>query len=142
MPELIVISVALLIDQESVEAWPRSMLDGSAAKLLMAGRAAGGGGGAVGVTAGGGGGGGGGTFFLQADANTTSTKTNVSVAILDTYDLLSFILSSLLFCYNAHDLVLIILRNTTAKRAFRDTHRNVYAIDLLSSKQVFRCFLA
>ena len=46
-------------------------------------------------------GGGGGTFFLQADANTTSANTSKSAAILDTYSLLSFILSSLLFCYNA-----------------------------------------
>jgi hypothetical protein len=102
MPALIVISVALLMDQESVDAWPRSTVDGSAVKLLIAGRAAGGGGGGVGgFTTGGGGGGGGGTFFLQADANTTSANTSKSAAILDTYSLLSFILSSLLFCYNA-----------------------------------------
>jgi hypothetical protein len=113
MPALTVISVALLMDQESVEAWPRSMVDGSAVKLLIAGRAAGGGVGVVGVTTGGGGGGGGGgTFFLQADANTTSVNTSKSAAILDTYSLLSFILSSLLFCYNAHDLLLRNSRKT------------------------------
>src|SRR5579864_6284289 len=102
MPALIVISVALLMDQESVDAWPRSMVDGSAAKLLIVGRAAGGGGAGGGFTTGGGGGGGGGTFFLQDDANSTSANTSKSAAILDTYSLLSFILSSLLFCYNAH----------------------------------------
>src|SRR5579864_2772173 len=104
MPALMVISVALLMDQESVEAWPRSTVDGSAVKLLITGRAAGGGGAGGGFTTGGGGGGGGGggTFFLQADANTTSANTSKSAAILDTYSLLSFILSSLLFCYNAH----------------------------------------
>jgi hypothetical protein len=114
MPALMVISVALVMDQESVDAWPRSMVDGSAVKLLIAGRAAGGGGGVdpPSTMGGGGGGGGGGTFFLQADANTTSANTSKSAAILDTYSLLSFILSSLLFCYNAHDLLLRNSRKT------------------------------
>jgi hypothetical protein len=57
-------SVALLMDQRSVADWPRSMLDGSAVKLLMTARE---GPGVVdgGVFVTGGGGGGGGGFFLH-----------------------------------------------------------------------------
>jgi hypothetical protein len=74
-------SVALLMDQLRVDDWPRSIVDGSAVKLLIAGRstlatvsaAAG---------AGGGGGGGGGTFFLHPEANAISTSANNTALIL------------------------------------------------------------
>ena len=62
-------SVALLMDQRKVEDCPRSMVEGSAVKLLITGglrRAE-----RVPVArGGGGGGGGGGTFFLQPTAKT------------------------------------------------------------------------
>ncbi len=68
MPLSIDMSVALLMDQLSVDDWPFSMVDGSAVKLLMAARATvGGGAGSVWA----GGGGGGGTFFLQPGATTS-----------------------------------------------------------------------
>jgi hypothetical protein len=81
MPWLIDMSVALLMDQLKVEAWPRSIADGSAVKLLITGlstRATGSG--AAG--AGGGGGGGGGTFFLHPEANANSMIANNTALIL------------------------------------------------------------
>ena len=66
------VSVELLTDQRNVDDCPRSMLPGSAVKLLMTGLETVGGG--VSVRVGGGGGGGGGTFFLQPDANTNNVS--------------------------------------------------------------------
>jgi hypothetical protein len=87
------ISVALLMDQRSVEDCPGSMVDGSAAKLVITGAAGGGG---V-VTTGAGGGGvdaAGGTFLAQPAANSTSA-TNSTAPNLEACNLkLSLILKS------------------------------------------------
>jgi hypothetical protein len=58
--------VAFSVDQRSVDAWPFSMVEGSAANVPITGLAGGAGGTS---TLGGGGGGGAGTFFLQPAAN-------------------------------------------------------------------------
>jgi hypothetical protein len=85
-----VISVAPLMDQRNVEAWPGSMVDGSAVKLAITGAAVDGG--AVVAGAGGGGGGGGGAFFAQPTAN-NSSATNVTAPSLEACSLeLSLIL--------------------------------------------------
>jgi hypothetical protein len=99
---LIVISVALLMDQLKVDDWPRSIVDGSAVKLLMVGlstRATGSGA----AAAGGGGGGGGGTFFLHPEANAISTSANNTALVrVEACNLsLSLILNILLFCFQA-----------------------------------------
>ena len=89
------ISVALLMDQRKVDDWPRSMVDGSAVKLLTVLSPT------VGAVAGavlGGGGGGGGTFFLQPGATSASVNTSSAAAILEACNLsLSLILNNLLF---------------------------------------------
>jgi hypothetical protein len=81
IPELIDMSVALLMDQLKVDDCPRSMVDGSAVKLLMVGLST-----LATVSgaaaAGGGGGGGGGTFFLHPEANAISTSANNTALIL------------------------------------------------------------
>jgi hypothetical protein len=88
-------SVALLMDQLKVDDWPRSMVDGSAAKILISGFAT------VGATVGVvvvGGGGGGGAFFLQPWIKTmlisaSSVAANREACIL----WLAVILNGLLF---------------------------------------------
>jgi hypothetical protein len=84
-----VISVAPLMDQRSVEDCPGSMVDGSAVKLLITGAA--GGGGAVVTVGGGGGGGGGGAFFAQPAANNASA-TNVIAPSLEACKLQLFLI--------------------------------------------------
>jgi hypothetical protein len=89
------ISVALLMDQLNVDDWPRSMVDGSAVKLLMVARETLG---AVAASCGGGGGGGGGTFFLQPGATTAIVNTSSAAAILEACNLsVALILNNLLF---------------------------------------------
>jgi hypothetical protein len=89
------ISVALLMDQLSVDDWPLSMADGSAVKLLIVALATVG---AVAVSCGGGGGGGGGTFFLQPGATTAIVNTSSAAAILEACNLsVALILNNLLF---------------------------------------------
>jgi len=69
------------MDQRRVEDWPRSIAEGSAVKLLMAGLAEGAAtdGGAL---VGGGGGGGGGAFFLQLAAKIANVSARVTAPIL------------------------------------------------------------
>jgi len=73
-------SVAPLMDQRSVDAWPRLMLDGSAVKLAITALPVGvvAAGGAL-VT--GGGGGGGGVFFEQLAANIANVSARVTAPI-------------------------------------------------------------
>jgi hypothetical protein len=74
-------SVAPLIDQLKVDDCPRSMVDGSALKLLITGLwpvdV-----GAAGVFVTGGGGGGGGTFFLQLTAKMDSVSARTTALVL------------------------------------------------------------
>src|SRR5947209_16638062 len=70
-----VMSVAFVTDQRSVELWPGSTDVGSAVKLLMTGLSGGGGG--CGFVAGGGGGGGG-VFFLHPEAINRSASNIIS----------------------------------------------------------------
>jgi hypothetical protein len=74
-----VMSVAPLMDQRSVEDCPGSMVDGSAVKLLITGAAAVGG--AVAAGAGGGGGGGGGAFFAHPTANNSSAPNVIAPSL-------------------------------------------------------------
>src|SRR5271154_1261778 len=84
-------SVALLVDQRSVEDCPGSMVDGSAVKLSTTGAAEGGGAVATGVGAGGGGGGG--IFFGAQPAANSSSAANVIAPSLEACNLeLSLIL--------------------------------------------------
>ncbi|HLK21626.1 MAG TPA: hypothetical protein VKT81_21905 [Bryobacteraceae bacterium] len=78
------ISVALLMDQLKVDDWPRSMVDGSAVKLLTDALATLGGAGSV---CGAGGGGGGGTFFLQPGATAANVNTSSVAANLEACNL-------------------------------------------------------
>jgi hypothetical protein len=75
-------SVALAMDQRKVADWPRSMLRGSAVKLLIRGAdTPGGGGGGVGVVFVGEDGGGAvvtGTFFLHPAEAASSTSVNTA----------------------------------------------------------------
>src|SRR5258706_14282720 len=71
------ISIAFATDQRSVADWPRSMVRGSAVKLLIRGaEATGGGGSTVLVGAGGGGGGGRGPFFFHPATEKSSIEAN------------------------------------------------------------------
>jgi len=81
------ISVALLIDQLSVDDCPFSTVDGSAVKLLIVARATLGVVVGAGVVVAGGGGGGGGTFFLQPAANANSINSRNMAPTLEVYDL-------------------------------------------------------
>ncbi|HEX6897248.1 MAG TPA: hypothetical protein VF146_18340, partial [Bryobacteraceae bacterium] len=78
------------MDQRRVEDWPRSMLVGSAVKLLITGRAAGVVVGAAG--AGGGGGGGGGVFFLQLAAKIANVSARVTAPVF-VYDLVLLVIT-------------------------------------------------
>jgi uncharacterized membrane protein len=75
--EMLVASVTV---QFSVDDWPRSIDEGSAANAVMLG-AAGGGGGVTAAGAGGGGGGGGGAFFLQPAANIANNMLKQKILI-------------------------------------------------------------
>jgi hypothetical protein len=65
--------LAFVTVQLSVDDWPRSIDEGSAANAATVGASAGGGAG-VSTFTGGGGGGGGGTFFLQPAANIANVR--------------------------------------------------------------------
>ncbi len=71
-------SVALAIDQRKVADWPRSMVRGSAVKLLMRAAEGVGGGGSTTFAGAGGGGGGAGAFFLQPATDKNSIPANTA----------------------------------------------------------------
>ena len=82
-----VMSVAPVTDQLKVDDWPRSIVEGSAVKLLIVGFEILEGGGADVVFDGGGGGGGGGVFFLQPGANAINVSANSNALNLEGYNL-------------------------------------------------------
>jgi hypothetical protein len=72
--------------QLSVDDWPRSIDEGSAANAPMLG-AAGGGGAGAGAGAGGGGGGGGGAFFLQPARKSANNKLKQTIVIFRLFNM-------------------------------------------------------
>jgi hypothetical protein len=85
MPLSMEMLVASLTLQLSVDDWPRSIDEGSAANEAMLGAAGGGGAGVS--TFGGGGGGGAGGFFLQPAANIANIRQMLMVLILRLFNM-------------------------------------------------------